>query len=323
MASAHQGWYGAQHPPPPPPPRGFAYQAPYYATYGPPVERRAPRRKCGFAQSVVRQFSFVVPVILVVVTAYVYGRDSHFRRRRPGAGDPVWVPLYLTIPIVSSPSHSPPSPARLRTQIRAARSRVRCPWKLTRLVRRQHLLEPCHDDKPTPQPPPRPPLPTRDAVPHRAHPHRRRRRLLNPHGGGAVRPRLGWPGLLPASVPPVDGVAAWDTDVRSGPPSVEWLMGIWAELTWVGSRAGSCAGVRGRSSGVGGGTARGRRLIPSTSGWPRPDWAMGQEGSSSTMYSTSRGRRLVIDRGLRYKLWPLHDYPARTPAVPEAQPSCI
>lgn len=104
MASAHQGWYGAQ--PPPPPPQGFAYRAPYYAEYGgAPVERRSSRRGCGYAQSVVRQFSLVVPVILVIVTAYVYGRDAHFRGGRPGAGDPLWVPLYLTIPIVRTVSH--------------------------------------------------------------------------------------------------------------------------------------------------------------------------------------------------------------------------
>lgn len=107
MASAHQGWYGAQ--PPPPPPQGFAYRAPYYAEYGAPVERRSSRRSCGYAQSVVRQFSLVVPVILVIVTAYVYGRDAHFRGGTPGAGDPVWVPLYLTIPIVRALSHCLPS----------------------------------------------------------------------------------------------------------------------------------------------------------------------------------------------------------------------
>lgn len=86
----HQAWYGSQPPP------GFPRRQPYFSSAG-PVRRR---RKCGFVYYVVRQFSFVIPVILVIVTAYVYGRDAAFRGEAPGAGDPVWVPLYLTIPLV-------------------------------------------------------------------------------------------------------------------------------------------------------------------------------------------------------------------------------
>lgn len=86
----HQAWYGSQPPP------EFPRRQPYFSN-DVPVRRR---RKCGFVYSVVRQFSFVIPVILLIVTAYVYGRDAAFRGETPGAGDPVWVPLYLTIPLV-------------------------------------------------------------------------------------------------------------------------------------------------------------------------------------------------------------------------------
>lgn len=88
----HQAWYGSQPPP------GFPRRQPYFAQAG-PVRRR---HKCGFVYSVVRQFSFVIPVILVIVTAYVYGRNAAFPGKTPGAGDPAWVPLYLTIPLVRS-----------------------------------------------------------------------------------------------------------------------------------------------------------------------------------------------------------------------------
>lgn len=107
MASAapHHTWYGAQ--PQPQPPGDFPLRQPYYeaAPAGRPPPRRR-RRGCGFAHSVVRQLSFAIPVILVIITAYVYGRSETLGG--VPAGDPAWVPLYLTIPLVRTPPSTLP-----------------------------------------------------------------------------------------------------------------------------------------------------------------------------------------------------------------------
>ncbi|SPO06170.1 uncharacterized protein DNG_08859 [Cephalotrichum gorgonifer] len=56
-------------------------------------------RRCWFLYSVVRQFSLVIPIILVIMTAYAYAHGARYPRGTPPAGDSSWIPLYLAIPL--------------------------------------------------------------------------------------------------------------------------------------------------------------------------------------------------------------------------------
>lgn len=107
--------YEPQRPPPPSytrqqqpaPPPHYPYRRPYYAP-GPAAggiygdsRLEGSRwfdggRKCALLHSVVRQFTLIIPLILIIYTAYVY---AHVDLGAAGGG--VLRPLLLVVPLVS------------------------------------------------------------------------------------------------------------------------------------------------------------------------------------------------------------------------------
>lgn len=121
-----QDWYGsyAEQPPPgAPPPSYYQNQPPAYQQhpglgpnphqnqgYGghrpshwvPFVQPRRERRKWDRTTSILRQFSMALPVVMIIVVAYMYIREAHERSSMdfpPSA--PIWTPLYTILPLVS------------------------------------------------------------------------------------------------------------------------------------------------------------------------------------------------------------------------------